>query len=68
MKNKKQNKRLIGKLIKIYEENGAGAVFDYAQKNGSQFERSFSLCAPCEDETPTIKGDDCCAVCGSLKS
>lgn len=63
-----KNKKLIEKLIKIYEDNGAGAIFDYAQNNGSQFEYGFSLCAPCEGETPTIKGDDCCAVCGSLKS
>jgi hypothetical protein len=63
-----KNNKLYKKLVGIYEENGAGAVFDYAQKNGSQFERSFSLCAPCEDETPTIKGDECCAVCGSVRS
>ena len=63
-----KNNKLYKKLVGIYEENGAGAVFDYAQKNGSQFERRFSLCTPCEDETPTIKGDECCAVCGSVRS
>lgn len=50
----------------LYNEKGAGAVYDYCNK----INLYYSYCGGCEAETPTIEtvqGICECAVCGSSK-
>lgn len=49
--------------VKIYEQGGQYAVYEYAIKKKIT---SWDVCKPCEDRTPNTK-DFSCLVCGSLK-
>lgn len=51
------------KAVKLYEDGGATAVYDYAKEIGID---EWSTCEPCEAETPDCKSK-CCLVCGSSK-
>ena len=59
--------KLYKKLVEIYDKDGASGIFKYAIKNPRQFENVYAYCHPCEEETPTILRDDCCAVCGTSR-
>jgi hypothetical protein len=59
---------LSGELYHLYETGGQYAVYDYATKHPDKFESKWTYCEPCDNDTPTIKGDDSCAVCGSAKA
>jgi len=52
-------------MYALYEKGGQGAVYGYATKHPDKFESEWTICEPCEDHTPTLKGEDNCAVCWS---
>ena len=56
------DKKSLKQCRKLYQEQGAGAVYDYANTKNM----AYSYCTPCEAETPTIEG--VCAICESVKS
>lgn len=49
--------------VSIYENEGCGAVFAFAEKIGVD---SYSYCRDCEEATPDCH-DDSCLVCGIYK-
>ena len=55
------------KLYDLYQKGGQCAVYRYAEAHTEEFEKKWTRCEPCEDLTPTIKGDDSCAVCGTRR-
>ena len=55
------------RLYNIYHKGGQYAVYRYAEAHPKEFEKRWTHCEPCEDLTPTIKGDDSCAVCGTRR-
>ena len=59
----KATKEQYDKAVTIYENEGASAVFRYAEKIGVD---SHSFCRDCEEHTPDCH-DDSCLVCGLLK-
>lgn len=54
-------------LVRIYDKHGQYGVYRFAYEHPGEFEKQWSDCIPCEDTTPTVKGDNTCAVCGSLR-
>jgi len=52
------------KAVKLYEDGGATAVYDYAKDIGID---EWSICFACETDTPDCK-DGSCLVCGSVKT
>lgn len=59
----KATKEQWDKAVTIYENEGASAVFVYAERIGVY---SYSYCRDCEEHTPDCH-DDSCLVCGLLK-
>lgn len=51
--------------LEAYYEGGASAIYQYATDCPRKFERKWTPCEPCDTETPTLKGQTCCAVCSS---
>lgn len=51
------------KAVKLYEDGGASAVYEYAKEIGID---EWSTCEPCETDTPDCE-DNICLVCGSVK-
>jgi hypothetical protein len=60
-------KRLTEILYGIYEKKGYTGVFDYKIENPRYFWSYDTFCGACEMHTPTILGDNTCAVCSSLR-
>ncbi len=54
----KHDKSLQEQAYFLYQENGAEAVYKFANDLGMD----YSYCKPCEAETPNNGGD--CLVCG----
>ena len=59
----KATKEQYDKAVTIYENEGASAVFRYAEDIGVD---SHSFCRDCEEHTPDCH-DDSCLVCGTHK-
>lgn len=56
-------KEIRDKALKLYEDAGASAVYEYANTiEGIE----YSHCNGCEADTPTLDGE--CLVCGGIKS
>lgn len=56
---------LYKSMYKAYEKNGAGAVYELANK----YNLPYHYCKPCDAETPTlVKLDNICGVCGQTKT
>ena len=52
------------KAVEIYNSEGVGAVYKYADQIGLD---EHGTCVDCEDEVPICE-DGCCLICGSLIS
>ena len=59
--------KIYKKLVSIYDKHGQSGVYSYAHQNPAIFKEDWEDCEPCEDTTPTIRGDSCCSVCGSVR-
>ena len=63
---KKEINKYRNKALKLYEETGASAVYDY----GNELNLDYSYCTGCEADTPTLTdGNELCEclVCGGAK-
>jgi len=58
---------LYQRLCNIYEKTGQYGVYAYAKQHPTRFNKTWVLCEPCEDLTPTIRNDDSCSVCGTKR-
>jgi hypothetical protein len=54
--------------LEAYYDGGASAVYQYAEDCPRKFERKWTHCEPCDTETPTLKGQTCCAICSSERT
>lgn len=54
-----ENKEIVKKAYKIYQEKGQSAVFNFAKKHNV----GYAYCKSCETSSPSI--EDECLVCGS---